>query len=277
MPDHRRTREAALPRIPETATSKVGPAFQRLLRLMAELRDPVRGCPWTRAQTFETIVPYTIEEVYEVVDAIRAGDMEALCDELGDLLLQVIYHARMAEEAGAFAMAEVVEVLSDKLVRRHPHVFAGEAAADSEAVVRNWERIKAAETATSHSGKSVLEGVLRSGPALVRARKLQDALERAAPAAAEPAAKPAAGFYQPLEQLGSVAPGDAEAHRTLGDAMFALVRLSRMNGVDPEAALDDANARFQQRVAWLERTLQQEGKGLQEATPDQRASVWHNR
>ena len=138
MPDHRRTREDSLPRTPETATSKVGPAFQRLLGLMADLRDPARGCPWTRAQTFETIVPYTIEEVYEVVDAIRAGDMEALCDELGDLLLQVIYHARMAEEAGAFAMAEVIEALSDKLVRRHPHVFAEEAAADSEAVVRNW-------------------------------------------------------------------------------------------------------------------------------------------
>lgn len=277
MPDHRRTREAALPRIPETATSKVGPAFQRLLGLMAELRDPAQGCPWTRAQTFETIVPYTIEEVYEVVDAIRAGDMEALCDELGDLLLQVIYHARMAEEAGAFAMAEVIEVLSDKLVRRHPHVFAGEAAADSEAVVRNWERIKAAETATSHSGKSVLEGVLRSGPALVRARKLQDALERAAPAAAGSSAKPATGLYQPLEQLGSVAPDDTDAHRTLGDAMFALVRLSRMSGVDPEAALDDANARFQQRVTRLERMLQQEGKGLQEATPDQSASVWPSR
>ena len=102
--------------------------------------------------------------------------MEALCDELGDLLLQVIYHARMAEETGAFAMAEVIEALSDKLIRRHPHVFAEEAAADSEAVVRNWERIKAAETAPSHSGESVLEGVLRSGPALVRARKLQDAL-----------------------------------------------------------------------------------------------------
>ena len=277
MPDHRRARKDSLPRSPEAATSKVGPAFQRLLGLMAELRDPVGGCPWTRAQTFETIVPYTIEEVYEVVDAIRADDMEALCDELGDLLLQVIYHARMAEEVGAFAMADVIEALSKKLVRRHPHVFAGEAAADSEAVVRNWERIKAAETTPKHSGKSVLEGVLRSGPALVRARKLQDALARAAPAAAGPAAEPAAGLYQPLEQLGSVAPGDADAHRALGDAMFELVRLSRMSGVDPEAALDDANARFQQRVTRLERTLQQEGKGLREATPDQGASVWHSR
>ena len=277
MPDHRRTREDALPRTPEAATSKVGPAFQRLLGLMADLRDPVRGCPWTRAQTFETIVPYTIEEVYEVVDAIRAGDMESLCDELGDLLLQVIYHARMAEEAGAFAMAEVIEALSDKLIRRHPHVFAEEPAADSEAVVRNWERIKAAETAPSHSGESVLEGVLRSGPALVRARKLQDALDRAAQDTAERAAEPAAETYQPLELLRSVAPGDADARRTLGDAMFALVRLSRMSGVDPEAALGDANARFQQRVSGLERTLQHEGKGLQEATPDQRASVWHSR
>lgn len=277
MPDHRRTREDSLPRTPETATSKVGPAFQRLLGLMADLRDPARGCPWTRAQTFETIVPYTIEEVYEVVDAIRAGDMEALCDELGDLLLQVIYHARMAEEAGAFAMAEVIEALSDKLVRRHPHVFAEEAAADSEAVVRNWERIKAAETAPSHNGESVLEGVLRSGPALVRARKLQDALDRAAQDTAGPEAEPAAETYQPLELLRSVAPGDADARRTLGDAMFALVRLSRMSGVDPEAALDDANARFQQRVSGLERTLQHEGKGLQEATPAQRASVWHSR
>ena len=277
MHERRRTNDDARSRTPETVTAGTGSAFQRLLGLMAELRDPVRGCPWTRAQTFETIVPYTIEEVYEVVDAIRAGDMEALCDELGDLLLQVIYHARMAEEAGAFGVAEVIDAIQDKLVRRHPHVFADAAALDSEAVLRNWERIKAAEKAPTAGGKGVLEGVLRSGPALVRARKLQDAVSRTTQAEVTSTAEPAAEVQQSLERLHRVAPEPAAANRAIGDAMFALVRLSRTSGVDPEAALDDANARFQERVSQLEQVLHRERKKLQDASPEQYESVWSSR
>ncbi len=276
MHERRRTNEDVRTRTPE-ASAGAGSAFQRLLGLMAELRDPVRGCPWTRAQTFETIVPYTIEEVYEVVDAIRAGDMEALCDELGDLLLQVIYHARMAEEAGAFGVAEVIDALQDKLVRRHPHVFADDAAVDSEAVMRNWERIKAAEKAPAAGGMGVLEGVLRSGPALVRARKLQDAVSRTTQAEAASTAEPAAEAQRSLERLHPVAPEPAAARRAIGDAMFALVRLSRTSGVDPEAALDDANARFQERVSQLEQVLHRDRKTLRDASPEQYESVWSSR
>ena len=277
MHERRRTNDDARSGTPEPAAVSAGPAFQRLLALMAELRDPVRGCPWTRAQTFETIVPYTIEEVYEVVDAIRAGDMEALCDELGDLLLQVIYHARMAEEAGAFGVGEVIDALQDKLVRRHPHVFADEGAADSEAVMRNWERIKAAEKAPAAGGTGVLEGVLRSGPALVRARKLQDAVSRASRADAQSTAEPAAEVQRSLKRLLLGAAEPAAAHRAIGDAMFALVRLSRTSGVDPEAALDDANARFQERVSRLERLLHRERMNLQDASPEQYEHVWSSR
>ncbi len=276
MHERRRTNEDVRTRTPE-ASAGAGSAFQRLLGLMAELRDPVRGCPWTRAQTFETIVPYTIEEVYEVVDAIRAGDMEALCDELGDLLLQVIYHARMAEEAGAFGVAEVIDALQDKLVRRHPHVFADDAAVDSEAVMRNWERIKAAEKAPAAGGMGVLEGVLRSGPALVRARKLQDAVSRTTQAEAASTAEPAAEAQRSLERLHPVAPEPAAARRAIGDAMFALVRLSRTSGVDAEAALDDANARFQERVSQLEQVLHRDRKTLRDASPEQYESVWSSR
>ncbi len=275
MYERRRTNEDVRSRTSETAGA--GFAFKRLVGLMAELRDPVRGCPWTRAQTFETIVPYTIEEVYEVVDAIRAGDMEALCDELGDLLLQVIYHARMAEEAGAFGIAEVIHALQDKLVRRHPHVFADDAAVDSEAVMRNWERIKAAEKAPAAGGTGVLEGVLRSGPALVRARKLQDAVSRSTQEEVAATAEPAAEAQRSLERLKPAAPEPAAARRAIGDAMFALVRLSRTSGVDPEAALDDANARFQERVSQLEQVLHRDRKTLRDATPEQCESVWSSR
>ena len=277
MHEDRRTNDEVPSRPPEPAAAEAGPAFQRLLGLMAELRDPVRGCPWTREQTFETIVPYTIEEVYEVVDAIRAGDMEALCDELGDLLLQVVYHARMAEEAGAFGVADVIRALQDKLVRRHPHVFAADGAVDAEAVMRAWERIKAAEKASAAGGTGVLEGVLRSGPALVRARKLQDALSRAAGADVAPAAGPAAEVQRSLERLQPEVPEPAAAGRAIGDAMFALVRLSRASGVDPEAALDDANARFQARVAELEDVLRRDRKELRDASPEQYARAWSDR
>ena len=277
MQERCRTDDDSRSRAPDTASTSAGPAFQRLLDLMAELRDPVRGCPWTRAQTFESIVPYTIEEVYEVIDAIRAGDMKALCDELGDLLLQVIYHARMAEEAGAFGVAEVIDALQDKLVRRHPHVFAEEAAVDSEAVVRNWERIKAAERAPAASGTGVLEGVLRSGPALVRARKLQDAMSRTFQADVMSTEEPAAEVLQELERLHPIEPEPAAVSLTIGNAMFALVRLSRAAGVDPEAALDDANARFRERVSQLERVLQLERKGVRDASPEQQANIWSGR
>ncbi len=260
---------------PEPAPAGTGARFQHLLDLMAELRDPVRGCPWTKAQTFETILPYTIEEVYEVVDAVRAGDMEHLCDELGDLLLQVIYHARIAEETGAFGADDVVAALTDKLVRRHPHVFEADETVDSDTVMRNWERIKENEPILRTHGRSVLGRVPRSGPALVRARKLQDAVARATKEVDSPG--PAAEARRALEHSQTLTPDSAEAYRVIGDAMFALVRLARARSVDPETALDGANTRFQQRVATLEQSLRDDGRHLRDAAPEERAMLWLGR
>lgn len=261
-------------RSPRTASNDAGGDFERLLGLMVSLRDPERGCPWTRAQTFETIAPYTVEEAYEVVDAIRAGDLRALCDELGDLLLQVVYHARMAEEAGAFDATDVIGALADKLVRRHPHVFAQGSAADSAEVVRNWERIKASERPDSSAGKSILDRVMRSAPALVRARKLQEAVERAQPAAPGFASNSVEALRREITRLSEGALSPDGSRQAVGEALFALVRLSRAESVDPEAALDEANARFRERVYAVETDLQRAGRGLEDASPEQFAAIW---
>ncbi len=259
---------------PRMAKEDAGRDFERLLGLMASLRAPERGCPWTRAQTFETIAPYTVEEAYEVVDAIRAGDLRALCDELGDLLLQVVYHARIAEEAGAFDATDVIGALADKLVRRHPHVFANDSAADSAEVVRNWERIKASERPDGAAWNSVLDRVIRSAPALVRARKLQEAVERAQPAAPVAANDSADALRCKVARLSEGALSPDGRRQAIGEVLFALVRLSRADSVDPEAALDDANARFRERVHAVETDLRHAGRRLNDASPEQLAAIW---
>ncbi len=278
MDEHQRPHPVPRPEGREPAPAEAGAAFQHLLALMAELRDPERGCPWTRAQTFETILPYTVEEVYEVVDAIRAGDMEHLCDELGDLLLQVIYHARMAEEAGSFSAADVIAALIDKLVRRHPHVFEREETLDPEAVMRNWERIKEAENARHPGRGTVLGNVLRSGPALVRARKLQEAVVRVVSEDRTSALEQSTTeIRRSLGGLPGSEPGSQEAGRAIGDALFALVRLARAAGVEPEVALDSANARFQQRVTALEQAAGSAEGALRNVDPDAGSRLWSGR
>ena len=203
----------------------------RLLGIMARLRDPAGGCPWDLEQDFASIAPYTLEEAYEVDDAIRRGDMRALRDELGDLLLQVVFHARMAEEAGHFRFADVVDTLSEKLVRRHPHVFGDAQVRDAAEQTESWEAIKAAEREELGASADLLADVPRALPALARAAKLQRRATR--------------------EGLGDAVPEAAEEKldlHGLGERLFALVALANRAGLDPEQALREANERFVARV-----------------------------
>jgi ATP diphosphatase len=218
-------------------------ALADLVAIMARLRDPANGCEWDRLQTFETIAPYTIEEAYEVADAIRRGDLDALRDELGDLQLQVVYHARIAEERGAFDLGDVIAAIAAKMVRRHPHIF-GEAAASP-----GWEALKADERG-GHADASALAGVALALPALKRAEKVQRRAARVGfdwPDAEGPRLKID-------EELGEVerAAGDEERAAEIGDLLFAVVNYARHLGVNPETALREATARFEQRFRKVE-------------------------
>ena len=251
----------------------------RLIDIMARLRDPEHGCPWDIEQTFATIAPYTIEEAYEVADAIERGDMTELKDELGDLLLQVVYHSRMAEEAGDFAFAEVAEAISDKMVRRHPHVFGAEQVKDAEGQTVRWEAIKAAERAAKGQGQAeqsgALHGIPVGMPALTRAAKLTRRAARV-------------GFDWPStdevldklrEEVGEleveIAAGDVEKARAeLGDLMFVCANLARKLEIEPEAALRAANAKFERRFAHIERRLAEQGSSPEASTLAEMDALW---
>jgi nucleoside triphosphate diphosphatase len=217
---------------------------ERLLAIMAALRDPEGGCPWDLEQSFATIAPYTIEEAYEVDDAIRRADWDALRDELGDLLLQVVFHAQMAEEAGYFAFGDVVASICDKLVRRHPHVFGDAEIATAAAQTDAWEAQKRAERA-ARGETGALDGVPRSLPALLRARKLQSRAARAG--APEPdvagAVAQVAGRLASLREV--LSSGDGARSAGVGTLLFAVVALARAAGVEPEDALRKAAAEFE--------------------------------
>jgi ATP diphosphatase len=218
--------------------------IERLVAIMARLRGP-DGCEWDRAQTFATIAPYTIEEAHEVADAIARGDMADLKDELGDLLLQVVFHSRIAEEAGAFALPDVVAAISDKMERRHPHIFGTQADGGHHL----WEEVKAAERAAKGAG-GALDGVARGLPALIRAEKLQKRAGRVGfdwPDANGPRAK----IEEELAEVADAAT-DAERAEEVGDLLFALVNWARHLGVDAEAALRAANAKFERRFRAME-------------------------
>src|SRR3954466_9579945 len=215
----------------------------RLVEIMARLRDPDSGCEWDRVQTFATIAPYTIEEAYEVADAIRRGDMTALKDELGDLQLQIVYHARIAQELGAFALDDVMASICAKMIRRHPHIF-GDAAASP-----GWEALKASERHRDED-KSALAGVALALPALKRAEKLQRRAARIGfdwPDAAGPRAK----IDEELTEIDAAATDDERAAE-LGDLLFSVVNYARHLDVDPETALREAAARFDQRFRKVE-------------------------
>ena len=236
--------------------------LDRLVAIMRRLRDPKTGCEWDREQSFETIAPYTIEEAYEVADAIARDDMEALADELGDLQLQVVFHSQMAEEAGEFTLEDVIERICDKMERRHPHIFG-----DLEHGGHHlWEEIKAAERKAS-SDDSALAGVALALPALERAAKLQRRAARTGfdwPDASGPRAK----IVEELAEL------DAETDHQrmleeLGDLLFAVVNLARHLNVEPEAALREANRKFEQRFRAIEKA-----PGFEQMSLDEKEELW---
>jgi nucleoside triphosphate diphosphatase len=254
----------------------------RLLEIMAALRTPGTGCPWDLQQTFDTIAPYTIEEAYEVADAIARGDLDDLRDELGDLLLQVVFHARMAQEQGAFDFADVVESLTEKLVRRHPHVFGEERGLTAEAVEGLWERIKSverAQKANDLSGEetaSALAGIALALPALTRALKLQAKAGEVGFDWNDPLAVLAKIREEVDEVETELAAGNrATASAELGDLLFAVVNLARHLDVDPEATLRATNQKFERRFAMIERALAERGKTPQAATLEEMDELWN--
>jgi ATP diphosphatase len=254
MPDDRASDPDALFHEPDGGIA-------RLVAVMARLRDPVRGCPWDLVQDFDSIAPYTIEEAYEVADAIARRDLAELRDELGDLLLQVVYHARMAEEAGAFGFDDVVRAIADKMVRRHPHVFGTDSRDKSpEQQTRDWEAIKATERAETGPA-SVLDGVTSGLPALTRAVKLQNRAARVGFDWPDAGAVLAKITEEAAELVAARDAGHAaRAFEEYGDLMFVMANLARHLSIDPDAALRAANAKFTRRFHAIEAALAAEGR-----------------
>jgi len=244
--------------------------LDRLLRIMQRLRDPKTGCDWDVAQTFRTIAPYTIEEAYEVADAIDRDDMAALKDELGDLLLQVVFHARMAEEAGHFAFADVAVAIADKMETRHPHIF-GSGEHDGQAREERWERIKAQERAAKGS-TSALDGVALALPALMRAEKVQ---KRAARVGFDwdDCEGPAEKLREELVELAEAAT-EAERFDEAGDLLFAAVNVARAYGASPEDALRAATAKFERRFKGMEAIAETEGEVFAELPISRQEALW---
>jgi len=259
--------------------------MSRLIEIMTTLRTPGSGCPWDLEQNFATIAPYTIEEAYEVADAIARGDLDDLRDELGDLLLQVVFHARMAEEQNAFSFGDVVEAITAKMIRRHPHVFAEKDRRLTPSDVKGaWDRIKAEEKAeraarrpreeTAH--KSLLSGVKAGQPALSRAMELQ----RKASSVGFDWNDPRAVLHKIREEADEIEAaldrGDAdELAAETGDLLFALVNLARHVGADPDMALRGTNAKFERRFGYIERALAAGGRSLEGASLAEMDALWN--
>ncbi|MBW9067386.1 nucleoside triphosphate pyrophosphohydrolase [Agrobacterium pusense] len=260
--------------------------ISRLIEIMEALRQPETGCPWDVVQTFETIKPYTIEEAYEVADAIERRDMDDLCEELGDLLLQVVFHARIAEERGEFAFGDVVHAVTSKMIRRHPHVFAASEADTPDSVKLQWDRIKAEEKrerAARRARRGITEdfkagflgGVQRSQPALTEALKLQ-----------EQAARVGFDWSDPAPILDKIEEEIAELREALeegrpekvsdelGDLIFALVNIGRHVKADPENALRGTNTKFRRRFNHIEKSLGENGETLEEASLERMEDLW---
>ncbi|MBZ9998405.1 MULTISPECIES: nucleoside triphosphate pyrophosphohydrolase [unclassified Mesorhizobium] len=261
--------------------------ISRLIEIMAALRAPKTGCPWDIEQDFSTIAPYTIEEAYEVADAIARGDLDDLRDELGDLLLQVVYHARMAEEAGEFAFGDVVQAITTKMIRRHPHVFGDEQARSAGMAKGMWEKIKAQEKAEKRSarlargldpednGKGFLDSVPVALPALTRALKLQEKAARVGFDWSE-AAPILDKIEEEIRELReALAKGQtAEIKDEFGDMLFAVVNLGRHLRLDSEAALSGTNEKFRSRFHYVEQALENSGSSLEKADLDEMEALW---
>ena len=242
---------------------------------MARLRDPERGCPWDLEQSFATIAPYTVEEAYEVADAIERGDLHDLKDELGDLLLQVVFHARMAEEQGVFGFEDVVGAICDKMIRRHPHVFAEAAYRDVGEQNLAWESIKAEERAAKGRAESVLDDVPAGLPALTRAVKLTRRAGRVGFDWPDPPAVLDKLHEEVAELEVEIAAGDhAKAREELGDLLFVCANLARKLDLDPEDALRAANAKFIRRFGHIERSLAADGRKPEQSTLEEMEALW---
>ena len=279
--------EAATSPIPRADVMTPSKDIARLIEIMAALRDPQTGCPWDIEQDFASIAPYTIEEAYEVADAIQRDDRDDLRDELGDLLLQVVYHARMAEEEGAFAFPDVVEAVTKKMIRRHPHVFGDEAARGAGMAKGMWERIKAEEKAEKRAarlergldpedhGKGFLDGIPLVHPALTRALKLQEKAARVGFDWKE--AKPILDKIE--EEIGELREAmekgaEDEVAGEFGDVLFALVNFGRHLKLDAEDALRRTNEKFRTRFHYVEAALQAQGRTLDDASLDDMEALW---
>jgi ATP diphosphatase len=250
-------------------------SIDRLLSIMQRLRDPDKGCPWDRAQSYKTIVPHTLEEAYEVADAIEREDYVELRDELGDLLFQVVFYAQLAMEEGRFDFEQVATAIADKLERRHPHVFADKQFADAEEQTRHWEALKQQERAekAAQTRQSILDGIARTLPAMSLANKLQ---KRAAQV----------GFDWPdwggvvekvqeeLMELQQAWPDPARREDEIGDLLFTCVNLARHAGCDPEAALRQANQKFERRFRDLETACHAQQRSVDQFSPDELESMW---
>jgi len=257
--------------------------ISRLIEIMAALRTPSTGCPWDLEQDFSTIAPYTIEEAYEVADAITRHDLDDLRDELGDLLLQVVFHARMAEERGAFDFGDVVEAITDKMVRRHPHVFGDARGLSAVAVEDLWHDIKAQEKAAkaakaatdAREPDGALAGVPVALPALTRALKLQQKASKVGFDWNDPRAV-LAKIREEADEIEAALDAGTKSHAAAeaGDLLFAVVNLARHLDTDPESTLRVTNQKFERRFAWIERALAARGKAPSEATLAEMDALW---
>ena len=250
-----------------------GEKFQKLVDIMARLRGP-GGCPWDREQTFDTIKPYTLEETYEVLDAIDRRDWQGLAEELGDFLLQAVFYAQMAAEQGLFEIADALEAINQKLVRRHPHVFGDESAETAGDVKRIWGEVKAAEKKGKGEG-GLLDPVPRSLPALVEAQQIAS---RAAGVGFdwENAEQVIEKLHEELTEFAAarVTGRQEELEDELGDMLFVLVNLARFVKVDPEQALRKANAKFRRRFGYIERKLAERGRKLEDSNIQEMEALW---
>lgn len=259
----------------------------RLLEIMAALRTPGSGCPWDLEQDFASIAPYTLEEAYEVVDAIERGDLADLKDELGDLLLQVVFHARMAEEQGLFAFPDVVEAITRKLIRRHPHVFGNTKNLSPAEVKQLWDEIKQAEKAERRASreamgqapephdKGFLGGIPTGLPALTRAQKLTAKAAKVGfdwPEAAQVIEK----IHEELDEVKEATSSNDKAmmEDEIGDLLFSVTNLARHFGIDPESALRRTNAKFERRFGAIEASLARQGRSLEDASLDEMERIW---
>jgi MazG family protein len=261
---------------PSPASAEAGTLFARFVELIARLRAP-GGCPWDREQTHETVKPMTIEEAYEVAHAIDEGDDDELRGELGDLLLQVVFHANIAEERGAFRLGQVIEQVSEKMKRRHPHVFAEDPASTSGEVLRNWEAIKAKEReAKGKDDESMLDSVHRGLPAMMEAFQMSTKVSRVGFDWPDAGAALVKLDEEALELRAAVEAeaGHARISEEVGDLLFVAVNVARLAGVDPESALKAANRKFRRRFRHVEARLGAEGRRPADSTPDEMERLW---